>query len=824
MGERTADEMLPLDAVLDERTVLRDGGVQIRVWQISGLPWELETNGAIMRLHDRLNAMMRNLADPRLTLYTHICKLGESDTPDGGLVEGFWPATLDRDYREKVLGCRLSRNVIYVSLAYEGGARLGRRAARAFAKKGKRPVANDLRRMDELSGMLERDLAPYGCLPLGLRAERRPNGVLKWYSQIAEAIGVMLYGVYQRVPVPAPGSRLGHAILRHRPVFVKGARSFEVRLPGATSRAKYFGAMFGFTAMPEGMEPGILDNLLDFPGERMPAANLVINCSFGFMSSSDARNKLKVRQGHAKHAGEEEADDEDEIAVARREHHRKEWVLGSSHISIAVYAATLPELDDVCGELNTRLLDTGFHPAMEDLNLDAAWAAQAPGSWHKIARRESFTSRNYAAVAPLHNYAYGDPDPLWGDYVADFVTSGGTLYRHNLHRGEVGSFVLLGLTGAGKSVLANFMLLNSVCRLGARGVMFDKDYGAQPCILGMGGTYLALRYKRPSGLAPLKAALNEPEHHGHLVALFRACILSRAPADFTLSPEERTRLEAGIATQLCMPPELRSWAAVRQVLGWRNPQGAGAYLEPFCEGGDMGWMFANETDEVDLSRRVAGFDTTEILPHPEVCGPILAHLSWRVRRLLTGSPFFLFWDETPQALKIPTFEDMIGDNLAIIRRNNGIVGLASQGPGALLSTKIGPVIREQTPTKISFQNQDASWEEYDAIGFTPVMFRKVTQEFPRDPRQFVVSRAGASVVCRFDLSVIRQHLWMLSGRATTRPLLERLYAEHGGDPEKWVPLYMEQAPKEHARMTRENAARHAAEIAGRRIEREEELV
>ncbi|MDO9712353.1 VirB4 family type IV secretion/conjugal transfer ATPase [Paracraurococcus lichenis] len=803
MPLRTSDELLPYWAHHDERTILRDGGTQVRVYQVSGLPWELETNRSIGRLHNRLKSTLGSIAHPNLTIGVHVCKLMEHGVPQAGDMRHTWPRQFDQDYRQHVLGHGLTRNTIYISVTLRSSG-----FGRLFGGKTGMPTPEDIRRMDEICAVLESDLALYGIAPLGLRAERRRNGVLRWYSQVAEAVGIILYGRYDRVPMPARGSRIGRAILRDRPIFTPGARTIEIRTPGNGAAARYFGTMLGFTAWPEGMEPGVLNGLLSFPG------TCVITATFGFKSSTIARTIMKRRQGHAKTAGEEEEDDVGSIGAARKEFHRKEWVLGSMHLSVAVYAPTRPRLNDLTNHAVTVLKDASMSPVQEDLNLEAAWAAQAPGCWHKIARRDNFTSLNFAAVAPLHNYPPGDDDPLWGDYVADFRTTGGTLYRHNLHRGEVGSTLLLGMTGEGKSVLACVLLLGAVERLNARGIMFDKDQGSKPCILGMGGSYLTLRYGVPSGLAPLKAARNTPEDHGHLVKLFTAAINAKAPEDFAWTPEEVDRLNRAIAQQLRMPPAMRSWACVRQIMGWRNNQGAGAWLEPWCEGGTLGWVFANERDEVDLTRRCAGFDTTALLEHPEVCGPILADLSWRVRRLATGEPLFLYWDELAQALKIPEFEDIIGDNLSTIRKKNGVVVMASQSPGALLASKIGDVIKQQTPTKISFANKEADWDEYQAIGFTPVMFRMVTQDFTRGPKRFVISRAGASVVLDFDLSSIKQHLWMLSGRSSTGDELDRIIAEVGPDPEAWVPIFLQRAPQAHARAMAE-AARQAAKDAER---------
>jgi type IV secretion system protein VirB4 len=799
MSERGASEAVPWGRLLNEWTVQRDRGAQIRVFQVAGLPWELETNFMIGRLHLRLNKMHQSLSNPRLTFGVHVCKLMQTGVPRASEMHGYWPRQYDNDFREKILGRGLSQNVIYVSLALEPA---GLRAVnRRISPKGRTASRDDMRQMDEAASMLMQDLSLYGITPLGLRAEQRPNGVLKWYSQAAEAAGVILYGRYERIPVPA--GNLGNAILRHRPVFTRKANAYEVR----TSGSNYFGTIFGVLDWPEGTEPGILNNLLDCP------YSVVMSATFGYRSRSAARSGMKVKQGQMRTSKDESQDKAEDLTTARQEHNNRRWVLGEAHLSFAVYDETLGRLAANATNLNGRLVDAGFSVTREDYNLDAAWAAQIPGGWHKIKRKGDLTSRNYAAIAPLHNYPVGDPNPRWGDYVWDFMTTGHTLYRHNMHRGEIASLLLLGMTGEGKSALANTLMIGCTERLNARGVIFDKDHGSKPCVLAAGGTYLELRYGRDSGLAPLPEATDCADDHGHLVRLFTSCIKSRAPKDWTMTPEENTRLERAIGRQLRIPPAMRSWAAVRQVMGWRNPQGAGAWLEPWCEGQPLGWVFANPKSRVDFSQRLCGFDTTEIIGDPEICGPMMAHLTYRVRKLVDGTPFVLFWDEVPAALKIPQFEDMIGDDLATIRKKEGAVILASQGPRALLDSKIGHVIREQTPTKISFANKDAVWEDYEEIGFSPVMFRMVTEDFTRGRKRFVISRAGASVVCDFDLTAIKEHLWMVSGRTSTSRELDLIMAEHGTDPEVWVPIFMQRAPVAAAREAAERARAEAAKAA-----------
>jgi type IV secretion system protein VirB4 len=57
-------------------------------------------------------------------------------------------------------------------------------------------------------------------------------------------------------------------------------------------------------------------------------------------------------------------------------------------------------------------------------------------------------------------------------------------------------------------------------------------------------------------------------------------------------------------------------------------------------------------------------------------------------------------------------------------------------------------------------------------------------------RCFLLKREGASVICEFDLSPMREYLAILSGRANTVRFCERLRQELGEAPERWLPEFM----------------------------------
>ena len=80
------------------------------------------------------------------------------------------------------------------------------------------------------------------------------------------------------------------------------------------------------------------------------------------------------------------------------------------------------------------------------------------------------------------------------------------------------------------------------------------------------------------------------------------------------------------------------------------------------------------------------------------------------------------------------------------------------------------------------------------MGLTEAEFLAVTQQLPLMRHSFLIKRPSGSVLCRFDLSGLRDKVAVISGRRSTYALSNRLIARHGADPRDWVPHFEIQAP------------------------------
>src|SRR6185312_15939691 len=86
-------------------------------------------------------------------------------------------------------------------------------------------------------------------------------------------------------------------------------------------------------------------------------------------------------------------------------------------------------------------------------------------------------------AGPARNEHLGGPPLLFAE------TGGSTPFRLSTHIGDVGHMLVVGLTGAGKSVLLALFALQFRRYSGARVFIFDKGWSARAAVLAMGGAH-----------------------------------------------------------------------------------------------------------------------------------------------------------------------------------------------------------------------------------------------------------------------------------------------------------------------------------------------
>jgi len=774
--ERSGEIYLPyVGHVAEQAVLLRDGSV-MAMGHANGTAFELEEPEMRNARLRNLNTLFRNIADDNVNISTHLIRHTDvPELPPARFRSGF-AAGLDRTYRARVLEGRLFRNDYFVSLIVTPRNVLGKTGSKiARFRNGPTPDvdASMLRTLEDLWHVLANGLEAYGIRRLGLREK---NDVL--FTEIGEALRLIISCRW--MPVPVVSGSLGASIYTDR--VICGKRGFEVRPPGES----YVGTIFSFREYPAKTRPGMLNTLLsaDFP--------LVLSQSYAFLTRAQAHGRLAMKSSQMTSAGDKALSQIEGLADAEDALASNEFVMGSHHLSLAVYAEDLRQLGDRGARARARLTDAGSVVVQEGIGMEAAFWSQLPGNIAWRTRPGAINSRNFAGFSSLDNFPAGRRDGHWGPALARFRTDGGTPYDYVPHVDDVGMTAIFGPIGSGKTTFLMFllaMLEQSMAERGGAVIFFDKDRGGELLVRATGGTYLVLRRGEPSGLAPLRGLKDTPAARDFLREWVTGLIEGDGKGG--IASEEARRLERGIARQLSYEPEMRSLAGLREFLLHGPAEGAGARLERWCRGNALGWAFDGDTDAVRLNASITGFDMTYLLDYEEVCAPAAAYLLHRVASVVDGRRFVMSCDEFRAYLLNPMFAAVVDRFLLTVRKNNGMLILATQQPEHVLESKLGSSLVAQCMTKILYPSPTADRDAYiGGLKCTEGEFKAVREDMALGKRRFLLKRESGSVICEFDLGDLREYVAVLSGRANTVRFAEKLRQELGEEPSAWLGPFM----------------------------------
>jgi type IV secretion system protein VirB4 len=803
--ELTAADQIPYTAQVTNSVVRTRFGDYVFGFRLGGASFESADDETLNNWHERLNVLWRNIASPQLALWTHLVRRRENGYPKGSFPQGF-AADLNERYRRRLAGETLMVNELTLCLVYRPTANAAsaltwKAFSRASSEAARAEQRDSLAACAKLAEHVRVALDRYDPEPLLVEPDPRHGG--RHRSGLLEFFSTLING--ESATVLLPRAPLNERLATSRLLF--GPETIEYRLPTATR----YGAMLGIKEYPTPTVPGTFNALLAAP---FP---LVFTQSFAFLTRAAGQGLLQRQIHRMVNAGDYARSQVAELEIALDQLTSNAFVMGEHHASLQVLsdpaplgdpaAQSLKSLADRLAQARTLLADTGMAVAREDLALEAAFWAQLPGNFAPRPRRAPITSRNLAAFAPFHNYPTGRATGNhWGEALTLLVTAARSPFYFSLHasdptdpdggsRRDTGHTFLCGPTGSGKTVLIGF-LVAMLTKQGVMQVLFDKDRGLEILVRALGGSYLPLRTGAPTGLNPLRL---EPEPFN--VEFLRAWLrtLARRPgiAADTLSVRETVDLDEALRGTLSLAPEARRLSRLVEFLDPTDPEGVHARLKRWCVGGELAWVFDNESDTVAAqlaTRAMVGFDVTEFLDLPAVRTPVTLYLFHLVRRLLDGRRLVCWLDEFWRLLADPAFEQFAKDGPKTWRKLNAVMCLATQSPADVLQSPIARTIIEQTPTKVFFPNPEAQREDYvEGFGLSTREWVLIREQMEPGSRRFLARQGRHSVVCELDLKGFDAELAVISSRASTVPIANRLIAECGADPRHWLPAFLAEA-------------------------------
>jgi type IV secretion system protein VirB4 len=587
-----------------------------------------------------------------------------------------------------------------------------------------------------------------------------------------------------------------------RPLF--GSEVIEYRLPTRTR----LGAVLGIKEYPTPTSVGMFNTLLSAPFQ------FVLTHSFAALSKATAQGLLQRQYNRMANAGDFAVSQTEELKDALDALTANEFLMGDHHMTLQILADTeehgradppserLRRLNDDVALGRAMLADCGMTVAREDLAMEAAFWAQLPGCFSLRPRKAPITSRNFAAMAPFHNYPTGRPTGnYWGDALALLISSARSPYYFSLHasdprdpdggsRKDTGHTFICGPTGSGKTVVIGF-LVSLLLEQGASQVIFDKDYGLEILVRALGGKYFPLRSGETTGFNPLQL---EPTPS---TIEFQKAWLRMLARGAALSTREQVDLDQALRGTLSLERHARRLSRLIEFTDPTRAEGIHARLARWCRstGGEYGWVFDNEEDSIasQLSgQAIVGFDVTHFLDNEILRGPINRYLFHLVEQLIDGRRMVCWVDEFSKALADPDFQSFADNAPKTWRKLNGALCVATQTASAVIESPIARTIVEGTATKIFFPNPDAASKDYvDGFGLSEREFKLLKEQLEPGSRKFLVKQGHHSIVCQLDLKGFDEELAVISGRRTTVDEVRKLISGAGSDPTHWLPIFMD---------------------------------
>lgn len=754
--ERLLSSYIPLVGHAREDALLHDDGSVTAIIAVNGLAWETADVADIIRRHDDYNTALRNIADDTLTISTYQCR-GMADPsiyPQRTFPSAF-ATNLNARYREQLFTRSLYNNQLYVGVTVQPARYAGDLIAEQMAKRSKaaeEAPEDRVQRLRDVCALLEAKLAAYGPRRLGVVS--RGHGL---FSEPAEAIVFAMTGIWR--PIGLTTGRIANAMFSER--IITGREAIEIRTPGWS----VFAAMFGMKEYPSSTWPGM------FAALSVASYRCTLFQSFRFLSKATADSVMNRKQNFMVGAGDKAFEQMDELRQAGNDLMANKWVLGDHSLSVIAFADSMKHLTNVATAAWRDMADSGVVVAREGAALEAALFSMMPGNDRLRPRPGYISSRNFAAMAPLHNFPQGPARSTWGSPIAILRGAAGVPYRFSWQpEGDTnGNTLVTGESGSGKSLLVGMLIAMTTGR--ARIFALDFKRGWELLFRALGGSYAVLGDGQPH-LSPLKALSATTKNLEFLNDLIRGCIKQE------LTGEEDRRLALGIATVMAQPPADRSMGEIMAFLG-TAPNGAGAALAKWCHGNDLGWVIDAPNDDIDLSGDLNGFDMTALLENPRARGPAMLTLFHYMELQLDGRPILIPNDEGWRALLDEKFRPMIEKRLRTIRSFGGVFVFLTQGPSEIKASGIGSVLVSQCPTQIRLPDPRGTREDYIDVLKSTVGEWEAFRQLQKGSGMFLLCQGANSTVVELPLDGMEDEIATLSARQETLNVLDAVRGEIG---------------------------------------------
>jgi type IV secretion system protein VirB4 len=341
--------------------------------------------------------------------------------------------------------------------------------------------------------------------------------------------------------------------------------------------------------------------------------------------------------------------------------------------------------------------------------------------------------------------------------------------------------MIVGPTGAGKSVLLALLALQFRRYPQAQVYIFDKGFSARAAVLAMGGAHHALGLGGDGDDAGQAIAFQPLRHIDNAserawAAEWIGALLAHEKVQVT--PEIKETVWSALTNLATAPVAERTLTGLSLLLQSIALRSA---LAPYTLEGPFGRLLDAAEDDLAIAD-VQCFETEALMGQAGVVAPVLTYLFHRLEERFTGRPTLLVLDEAWVFLDHPLFAARIREWLKVLRKKNVAVVFATQSLADIADSSIAPAIIESCPQRILLPNDRAiepqSRAAYERFGLNERQIELVSRATSK--RHYYLQSARGNRLFELGLGPIALTLCGASDPETQKAI-DTILAERGAD-------------------------------------------
>lgn len=419
-------------------------------------------------------------------------------------------------------------------------------------------------------------------------------------------------------------------------------------------------------------------------------------------------------------------------------------------ISVVIKDKDIKSLEKKAEEIRKVLELSGLTTINETRSAVDAWLGSLPGMCKWMPRYQVANTLNFAHYFPL--------SAVWAGYRWNKImncppilfsqTGGSTPFRLNLHIGDVGHTMIVGPTGAGKSVLLNTIAIQTRGIPGSQVYIFDVGGSSRVTTAGVGGDYYDVGSEAEDGLSfqPLRNIADEQE--------------------LNWANEWVTGLYVNQGIELTQRDKADIWDTLKSMQSYEKDllrlstfkllvqnQTLKEGITPFTMEGPYGRILDSDHDNLSYGNWQV-FEMDKLVSSLKgAIKPVLTYLFHRIEENCNGPWTFIIFDESWVYLNDEYFSAWMEKQLRVARKRRAAVIFATQNIEDTMKSKIAHVVVNQCLTKIYLPNGEAlnsvNYNTYSDLGLNEREINLIAQSVPKHD-YYYKSRLGSR---KFDLAL-----------------------------------------------------------------------